>query len=229
MILVVSGIQIEIERKNVKNMCLYVKPPDGKVMVSAPFSMANDVIERFINTKVNWIKDQINKFRDQTRQAKQKYVTGENLFVWGKPYLLELKYAGRYSLNLSSDKAVLTVRKNCTFEQREKFIRKWYRETLEEAAAKVLPKWEKKTGLKAESWHTKYLTSRWGSCKIKKREICFSSLLAKKPSKCLDYIIVHELCHFIEKGHNARFYNMLEKYIPDWKEIKSVLNSHTNG
>jgi len=225
-ILIISGIQIEVERKNVKTMRLYVKPPDGKVSISAPFSMTHDVIERFAGTKINWMKGQIDRFRSIKRREEQKYEDGESLYVWGKPYLIKISYAKRYSLVLSGDNALLTVRKNCTFKQRETFIRKWLKETLESEVKKIMPKWEKKTGLKAESYQIKYLKSRWGSCKTKKRVITFSSLLAKKPLKCLDYVILHELCHFIEKGHNAKFYSALKKYMPDWKEVKTVLNSH---
>ncbi|MDR0503778.1 MAG: M48 family metallopeptidase [Treponema sp.] len=221
----ISGIPVEINKKNIKNMRLYVKPPDGKVAVSAPLSMRNEDIEKFVREKAKWIKRQVNKFQNQPRQSERKYVTGETMYVWGRRYYLQIEYGGRYSLVLSGEKVIFTVRKGSTVDQREKHVREWYRELLEPEIARLLPKWEKKTGLKTESWHIKYMISRWGSCKPKQRKIWLSVLLAKKMPECLDYIILHELLHFIERGHNARFYSLFDKYMPKWREIKKILNS----
>ena len=225
MTLNISGISVEIKKKNVKNMRLYVKPPDGKVTVSAPLSMKNDVIEKFVITKKDWIKKQISRFGNQTSRPAEEYVSGETLYVWGKQFLLQVECGGRYSIVLSGDKAVFTARKGSTIDQREKHVREWYRELLNAEIERLLPKWEMKTGLKAESCHSKYMTSRWGSCKAKKRKIWLSLLLAKKPPECLEYVILHELLHFMERGHNARFYSLLDKYMPGWREIRKKLNN----
>ena len=223
----ISGIPVEIYKKKIKNMHLYVKPPNGKVMVSAPLSMSDEAIERFIRTKTSWIKRQVNKFENQPRQSEREYVSGETLYVWGKQYFLQTDYGNRSSLVLSGDKAILVIRKGSTVDQREKYIREWYRKLLKTEIERILPKWEKKTGLKTESWQIRYMTSRWGSCKIKKRKIWLNLQLAKKTPECLEYIILHELIHFVEKGHNERFNTLLDQYMPKWREIKKTLNSQT--
>jgi len=151
-------------------MHLYVKPPNGKVMVSAPLSMSDESIERFVRTKTSWIKRQVNKFENQPRQSEREYVSGETLYVWGKQYFLQTDYGNRSSLVLSGDKAILVIRKESTADQREKYIREWYRKLLKTEIERILPKWENKTGLKTESWQIRYMTSRWGSCKIKKEK-----------------------------------------------------------
>jgi predicted metal-dependent hydrolase len=224
MLLIISGIPVNISKKDIKNMHLYVKPPNGDVTVSAPFSMSNDAIELFVHTKVSWIKEQIKRFNTQLRLSKREYVSGETLYVWGKQYYLQVEYGSRNSLKLSGDKAIFTVRSNSTTEQREKFIREWYRKQLKNEIERLLPKWEKITGLKCNSWQIKYMTSRWGSCKPKARKICLNLQLAKKPPECLEYIILHELAHILEKYHNERFKSFIGKYMPMWKEIKSTLN-----
>ena len=224
MTLIVSGIPVEICKKDVKNMLLYVKPPDGRVTVSAPLSVNREAIEYFVRTKIKWIKKQIDKFENQVRLTERKYISGESMFIWGKKYVLNVVYGVKKSIVISGRKLVLTIRKESTSAQREKFVREWYREFLKDEIGQRLPKWEKKTGLKAESWQVKYMTSRWGSCKPKKKNICLSLLLATKPSECLDYVILHELIHFLERGHNERFYGLLNKYMPDWKEIRTELN-----
>ena len=223
----ISGIPVEIYKKKIKNMHLYVKPPNGKVMVSAPLSMSDESIERFVRTKTSWIKRQVNKFENQPRQSEREYVSGETLYVWGKQYFLQTDYDNRSSLVLSGDKAILVIRKGSTADQREKYIREWYRKLLKTEIERILPKWEKKTGLKTESWQIRYMTSRWGSCKIKKRKIWLNLQLAKKTPECLEYIILHELIHFVEKGHNEKFNTLLDQYMPKWREIKKTLNSQT--
>ena len=224
MTLNISGISIEVCKKSIKNMHLYVKPPNGYVTVSAPLSMGDEAIERFVRTKVGWIKKQVAKFDEQPRQSEREYISGETLYVWGIQYYLQTNYGNRNSLVLSGDKAVLTVRKESTAKQRETFVHEWYRELLKSEIMRTLPKWEKITGLKTKSWQTKYMTSRWGTCNIKTGKIWLNLQLAKKTPECLEYVILHELVHLVEKTHNERFIFLMDKYLPMWREVKITLN-----
>lgn len=208
-------------------MHLYVKPPNGNVVVSAPLTMSDEAIERFVRTKLSWIRKQVAKFDNQPRQSEREYVSGETLFVWGKQHYLQTEYGNKNSLVLSGDRAVLTVRKESTTEQRANFIREWYRELLKAEIARLLPKWEKTTGLNATGWQTKYMTTRWGSCNIKTGKIWLNLQLAKKTPECLEYVILHELVHLVEKTHNERFVSLMDKYMPMWREVKTTLNGQT--
>jgi len=223
----ISGIPIEICRKNIKNMHLYVKPPNAYVTVSAPISMSEEAIERFVRTKISWIKKQVAKFDSQPRQSAREYVSGETIYIWGKQYYIRTEYSNKNALVLSGDKAVLTVRKESTAEQRENFVREWYRELLKIEIARLLPKWEKITGLKAASWQTKYMTTRWGTCNTKTEKIWLNLQLAKKTPECLEYVILHELIHLVEKKHDDKFISLMDKYMPMWREIKATLNGQT--
>jgi len=222
--LTIAGIPIEVCKKSIKNMHLYVKPPHGNVSVSAPFAMSDEAIERFVRTKASWIKKQVGKFDNQPRQSEREYVSGETLYVWGKRYYLQSKHGSKNALILAGDKAVLTVRRESTAAQREHFVREWYRKLLKAEIARVLPKWEDKTGLQAASWQTKYMTTRWGTCNTATQKIWFNLQLAKKTLECLDYIILHELVHLVEKHHNERFILLMDKHMPMWREIKAALN-----
>ena len=208
-------------------MHLYVKPPNGNVMVSAPLSMSDEAIERFARTKASWIKKQVAKFDNQPRQSKREYISGETLYVWGKQYYLRIAYGNKNSLVLAGEKAVLTVRKDSTSEQRENFTREWYRGLLKTEITRLLPKWEKATGLKATGWQTKYMTTRWGTCNTKTGKIWLNLQLAKKTPECLEYVILHELVHLVEKSHNERFVLLMDKYMPMWREVKASLNGQT--
>jgi len=219
-----SGIPIEVCKKNIKNMHLYVKPPNGRVTVSAPLSMNDKAIERFVRTKSSWIKKQIAKFDNQLRQSEREYVSGETFYVWGRQYYLHVEYSNKNSLALSGDKALLTVRKESTAEQRENYVREWYRVKLKAEIVNLLPKWEQVTGLKPTGWQTKYMTTRWGTCNPKSGKIWLNLQLAKKTPECLEYVILHELIHLVEKAHNERFISLMDKYMPMWREVKATLN-----
>ncbi len=223
----ISGIPIEVCKKDIKNMHLYVKPPNGNVTVSAPLAMSDEAIERFVRTKASWIKKQVAKFDNQPRQSEREYVSGETLFVWGKQHYLQTEYGNKNAPVLSGDKAVLTVRKESTAEQRENFVREWYRDLLKDEIARLLPKWEKTTGLKAEGWQTKYMTTRWGTCNTKTGKIWLNLQLAKKTPECLEYVILHELVHLVEKNHSERFIALMDKFMPMWREVKATLNGQT--
>lgn len=82
MMLNISGILIDVSKKDIKNMQLYIKPPNGNVTVSSPLSMSDKAIERFVRTKISWIKKQVSKLDNQLRQSEREYVSVETLYVW---------------------------------------------------------------------------------------------------------------------------------------------------
>ncbi len=223
--IMISGIPVEIQKKNIKNMHLYVYPPDGEVRVSAPETMSDHSIEMFVRTKLGWIRRQKEKFENQERQSEREYVSGETLYLWGKQYFLRVEYSGKgNSLILSGDEAILTVRKESTAKQRDTFVKEWYRSLLKEEVEKYLPKWEKKTGLYSSSWQSKYMTTRWGTCNTNTKKIWLNLQLAKKPVDCLEYVILHELAHLKVRNHGADFVAILDEYMPNWRDIRKKLN-----
>lgn len=227
MILNIAGIHIEVVKKKIKNMHLYVKPPDGHVSVSAPETMSDAAIERFVRTKLSWIKRQTQSFDQQPRQSKREYVSGETLYLWGKQYFLLVEYGNKNDVDLRGDSVILTVRKGSAANQRGNVINEWYRKRLKEEITKILPKWEEKTGITATEWKVRYMTSRWGSCNVETGTIWLNLQLAKKTPECLEYIILHELVHLVEKNHNEAFLSLLDLHMPMWREIKAKLNSQT--
>lgn len=222
----VSGIIIEVRKKKIKNMYLSVKPPEGKVTISAPLSMKRGAIEAFARSKIDWMIAQKKKYENYPKAADRQYVSGEILYFWGKPYLLLLQEkGGKNFLELSEGRAVLTMRGNSTVKQREAYIRERYRAMLKEEIASLLPKWEVLTGLRCCSWHTKYMTTRWGTCNTAKKRLWFNVQLAEKPVECLEYVILHELAHTKVSNHGAEFVAVMDEYMPMWREVKKRLNT----
>ena len=221
----ISGIKIEVQKKNIKNLHLVVAPPDGKVRVSAPIQLSDESIAMFVRTKLSWIKKQQEKFAKQPRQCEREYVSGETLYVFGQQYFLRVEYSYKgNSLVLEGNEAILTVRKESTAKQREAFVNEWYRSKLKEKIEIYLPKWERITGLHCDSWQTKYMTTRWGTCNTNTRKIWLNLQLAKKPIECLEYVILHELAHLKVRNHSKDFVAIMDQYMPYWRETKKLLN-----
>ena len=224
--ILVSGIEIEVKKKNIKNMHLSVLPPDGKVRISAPLRIKDEAIRLFAITKIGWIRKQITKFENQPRQTEREYINGESHYVWGKRYRLEINYYnhGRNNVEIRGNRLILTVREVSSKEQRERLMTEWYRKLVKEKAQELADKWEKIIGVKAQSVQVRNMLTRWGSCNVRKGRIWVNLQLAKKPVECLEYVVVHELVHLLEKGHNSIFVGYMNEYLPDWRIRKNILN-----
>ncbi|MCD8175080.1 MAG: M48 family metallopeptidase [Phascolarctobacterium sp.] len=224
--IVVSGIPIEVIKKNIKNMHLSVKPPDGHVVISVPSHMDDKAIEIYARTNLAWIKKSIQEYQNQPRSSKRQYVSGKTMYVWGKQYFIKFVPNGKKnSLTFEGNQAILSMSSDSTVKQRENFMREEYRTMLEHEIERLLPKWESITGLHCESWQTKYMITRWGTCNQEKKKLWFNLQLAQKPIECLDYIILHELIHFHTKKHDATFVAYMDLYMPNWRDIRNELNS----
>jgi predicted metal-dependent hydrolase len=225
-ILQLGSITTLIVRKQVKNLHLSVLPPMGKVRVTAPEGMKDDAIRTLLATRLPWIKKQQENFKSQSRQTKRKYVSGESHYYFGQRYRLEVIYkeapAAVYLKGKS--KIVLQVRPNSTMQKRGEVIMEWYRKELFPVAEKFMDKWQKELKLKVKAWKIQRMKTRWGTCNNKTGRILLNLELAKKPQNCLEYVIVHELLHLIEKKHNEKFVSMMAKHIPKWRSIKEELN-----
>lgn len=223
--IVISGIPIDVQKKNIKNMHLQVKPPDGHVVISAPLSVDDKAIEAYARTQLGFIKRAIAQFQDQPRASKRQYVSGETMYIWGKQYFLVFKPDNqKNSFEIQNQNIVLSMSAKSTVKQRDAYVKEEYRKILKEEIEKRLPKWETQTGLKCDSWQTKYMVTKWGACSTDKKKLWFNLQLAQKPYACLDYIILHELTHLITRKHDATFIAHMDRHMPNWREIRKELN-----
>lgn len=114
---------------------------------------------------------------------------------------------------------------NSSVENRQKFIREKFRKILIEQLERLIPKWEETTNLYCESFKTKYMTTRWGTCNSKAKRIWINLQMVEKPLECLEYIILHELIHLKISNHGKDFIEMMNQFMPDWKDRKNLLNT----
>jgi predicted metal-dependent hydrolase len=221
----VGGIPVDVTFKKIKNVHLSVHPPTGRVSISAPKWMGVDAIRVFAVSKINWIKKQQKKLREQERETHREYLDRESHYVWGKRYLLKVNEENRApSVELKHDQMVLTVRPGAETEKREAVVSAWYRDQIKAAMLPLIAKWEPILGVKAENVYVRRMKTRWGSCTPRRRSIRLNSELAKKPRECLEYVVVHELVHLLEPSHNQKFVALMDKFMPQWRQLRDELN-----
>lgn len=222
--LMLEGIAISVVKKSIKNMYIRVTPPEGEVKITAPIEVSDDCIRKFALSKITWIKKQREVCKKVSPKTDREFVTGESCYLWGRKYILDVQdtdYGSR--VFLWGENLVLRIGKS-TKEEREQALNDWYRRELNRAVPDVLKRCEKIVGVSAKEWRIKNMRTRWGTCNVAKKRIWLSLQLAKKPPECLEYVVVHELVHLLERNHNEVFYGYMDEFYPGWREVKRRLN-----
>jgi len=218
-------ITADVILKDIKNVHLSVYPPSGKVRISAPKRMSLDTIRVFAISKLDWIKQQQTKLREQERETPRDYVDRESHYVLCIRYLLTATESDEPpAIELKHSRMLLRVRPRTAEEKREALVEAWYRKQLREAVPPLLARWQPLLGVEAERWFVQRMKTKWGSCNHRARTIRLNTELAKKPPECLEYIVVHELVHLLEPTHNARFVALMGRFMPKWQFYREVLN-----
>lgn len=222
----VSNFSIDVIRKSIKNMHLSVYPPTGRVRIAAPLNVDDEAVKLFAISKLAWIKKNQRKFEMQDRQMPRVFEQRESHYFEGKRYLLRVTEQNALPRVEIKTKTYidLFIRPNATVEQRQNCINEWYRKQIKNLIPQLIEKWEPIIGVSVSDWGVKQMKTKWGTCNIEQKRIWINLELAKKPHYCLEYIIVHEMIHLIERHHNDNFLAHLDKYLPKWKLYKDELN-----
>lgn len=213
-----------IKKKNLKNLYVRVNPPEGKVTVSTPSDYPDEEIRLFVLKKMPEITKVRDRMLSQARQTEREYVSGESHYLWGKPYRLQVVYEGnKYVITKAPNKIILNAPTGSTQKSRERAFNEWYRQELKRVLDGVVSRCETKTNLHADEYKIKNMRTKWGTCNIDKKRIWINLQLAKKPVECLEYVVIHELVHLIEKNHTHKFNALVEEFYPTWKEARKLL------
>ena len=220
-----GDIPVDVVLKAIKNVHLSVHPPTGRVRIAAPKRMSIDTSRVFAISKLDWIKQQQTKLREQERETPREYVDRESHYVWGKRYLLTVSESDEPpSVELKHSRMVLRRRPGTDERRRQALMEAWYREQIKQAVPLLLARWQPLMGVRVERFFVQRMKTKWGSCNHKARTIRLNTELAKKPAECLEYIVVHELVHLLEPTHNARFVALMDRFMPKWQFHRQVLN-----
>jgi len=224
----VNGLTVDIVRKEIKNLHLGVYPPDGRVRVAAPSAVSNEAVRHAVITRQGWIRKQQERFALQERQSPREMIDGESHYFAGQRYRLKIiENTGPSAVVLRGKTNMqLHVPTKTTRDQREKVLLRWYRQKLKSLIPDLLAKWEPVVGVEVAEWGIKRMKTKWGSCNPDKRRIWINLELAKKSAQSLEYIVVHELVHLLERTHNDQFRAHMDRFMPLWRMYRNELN-HT--
>ncbi|TFD07538.1 M48 family metallopeptidase [Cryobacterium sp. TMT1-66-1] len=222
--LTVAGIGIDVVYKDIKNMHISVYPPLGRVRVAAPHRLSEDAIRLAIVQRLRWIKRQREQLRGADRQTDRQMASGETHYVWGQRLRLDSSRHGRSKVSVAGTTLWVTTPADYREDQRRALLNRWYREQLKAAVPPLLEKWQPIVGEEVQNFVVRRMKTKWGTCQASSRAIWLNPELAKKNPRCLEYIVVHELTHLIERTHNEHFVELMDRHMPDWQVRRDELN-----
>ena len=216
---------ITVTRKAVKNVHLSVHPPLGHVTLVAPTATRPEVARAYAITKLGWIRNQQSKLLAQARETPRQFVERETHTLWGRRYLLSVTEIDvKPAVKRDHRRITLIVRPGSTLAKREALMNEWHRTLLHQAVPALIEKWEAKLGVKVSGYFLQRMKTKWGGCNHRAGNIRLNTELAKKPKDLLEYVVVHEMLHLVERTHSERFVALLEKHCPAWREARAELN-----
>jgi hypothetical protein len=223
----IGNLEIEIVKKDIKNIHLAVYPPLGKVRLASPLDVNDKTIRLYALSKLGWIKRQQRRFAKQDRLTIRNYIDRETHYLFGRKYLLKVIEADQpASVKIKRNTVLeLVVRPGSTKAQKEQVIEDFYREQLKTRLTDLIDKWQDRTGITIKEYGVRKMKTKWGTCNREAKRIWLNLELAKKPLSCVEYIIVHEMVHILERHHNDRFHALMKQFMPRWKHLKQELNN----
>lgn len=221
----VGGLRVFVVRKDIQNLHLGVYPPDGWVRVAVPNAISDKAVRAAVAGKLGWIRRRQVRFRDQARDSARQLVSGETHWFDGRRYLLKVvESPGRSRITLrGGDKMELRCPPGSTVEQRAAVLDRWYRARLRDVVPELIATWSERTGVAAPPWRARRMKTKWGSWSPGSGLVWLNLELAKKPRRALEYVVVHELLHAIDRRHGRDFMSLLDHFLPHWRLARAEL------
>lgn len=221
-----SGRTIEytLERKQVKNVNLRVR--GGALFVSAPRWVPPAAIEGLLRERADFI---LRALERAERSPSLAFVSGAELPYLGRTLTLRTEKAGRASVRIEGGGLCAALRAPEDPEAVRRAVEGWYRAESERLCLKYLDRLYPRfaaLGVPRPELKMRAMRSLWGNCRPKSGVVTFNAHLAAVPEDCVEYVVAHELCHFLHADHSAAFYGALERVIPDWKRRRGALRAY---
>ena len=222
---VLEGIPARICYKNIKN--LYLRVRDGHIELSVPQRTAQRDMENFVRRRRAWIEERLRLLRVRAERPVCTYAEGEQIWLWGIEYPIEVRplLHGRAYTECVNGTIVLYAPEGADVDMRRAAIEALYRAELAAAIEREAPACETVVGKHAARWRIRAMKTRWGSCNVRTAAITLNLQLAQYDVRALRYVITHELTHLWVRGHDASFYARMDKYFPNWQNVRRELNA----
>lgn len=219
----------KVEHSRRKTIQIMILPPES-ITIKAPYGYSHGELKGLIERKRDWIKKKLDFYEyHNIKGIDRRYISGEKLPLLGCEYTLSVIEDSRSkpSVVVENDKLIVTAPSNDTVLIRG-VLESFYRVKAKEIILKLSLKYESLIGLKPNMIRVKKQKKRWGSCSSK-GNLNFNLKLAMAPIEVIDYVVLHEFCHLIHMNHSKDFWNLVEGYMPDYKNRKEWLkiNGHS--
>ncbi len=221
---IIDNFVIDIIRKRIKNTYLRIHGVTGKISVTAPMRLSEKTLYEFIQERIDWLKKHVAACQPSI-ETTARYLTGEVHYFQGKAYTLNIiETKTRGVIQIRDDTFDFYVPFNADTKKRARILERWYRARLFEITAPLLIKWQTIIQVKINEFNVKNMKTKWGTCNTRYKRIWLSLALAKKPLECIEYVVVHELVHLLEKSHNHVFKAYMDQFYPNWRTVRKALN-----
>lgn len=217
-----------LEYKNVKNLNLRIRK-DGSVYVSANFQVSPPRVDEFVQSKGRYVLNAIDKFEElkQYKPQPKNYVSGETFYIQGRGLRLSVSQGDKEHIASDGVYIFLQVKDTTDFLRKHRLVTRFLAQECKKVFGEVLNETYpafRKYGVEMPILRIRDMETRWGSCLAKKGIVTLNKRLLEAPRNCIEYVVMHELCHFIHPNHSKDFYNFLTMLMPDWKERKTMLD-----
>ena len=223
-VLIINDIPVAIQRKRVKNINLRITRPNAEVRVSAPYFISDSAIIEFVTSKSEWIRVAREEIKQLQPQKPSQYRNGDPIWHFGAEHRLKLIPDQRSKVLVSNNSFILHIPTGSSIQKIENTIQLWERKQLYALCYQQIQFWQSIIGVSCSELRIRKMKTKWGTCNIDKARIWLNLELVKYPFNCIEYVVVHELVHLIERYHNANFYAHMNQFLPDWQERKDQLN-----
>jgi len=218
----IEDIDITLQRKKIRSIRLSITP-EGEVHLSVPLSFKESEAKSFAEAKLPWIRKHLERIKNQKALEPEDF---SSVLFLGETRKTTITYknARQNAYTDENGNIHLSLKPEATTANIQRVLDKWYNEELQKIIETLSKEWESVMGVEASSFRFRRMKSRWGSCNVLTHQIVLNTELAKKSFPCIEYILVHELAHLIERGHGPRFKAVMDKYLPHWKTLRKEIN-----
>jgi predicted metal-dependent hydrolase len=207
----IQDLEVKVEYKKIRNLNLKVKA-NKEITLSSPIRISSQEIESFILSKLNWIRDSLEKFEKATPQG---------FYLYGRKFELQFIHKPERipHFEISENNFFMYVHDGVAEKTRERLLNKYLEHLLEEVTREFFEKWENSLNVSKNSLIIKKMKGRWGYCNTRTKEICLNTNLIQKDKTFIEYVVLHELCHILVPNHGPNFKRLLNQNMPNWKKI----------
>jgi predicted metal-dependent hydrolase len=221
-------IEFELERKDVKNINLNIRP-DMNIVVSANDKVPLEFIKDFVKSKSQWILKNVDYFKEAQPESRneKEYVSGESFKYLGRQYRLRVKESETEGVKYFRGFIYIYVKDTTNFKRKKKLFNDWLNERANIIFNDSLDRMfclVSKYGISKPNLNIREMRARWGSYLRDTNTIILNAELIKAPKYCIDYVVLHELIHYKHRNHGNEFYSFLTTLMPDWEKRKTILD-----